>query len=134
MAVSVPNPVTVGPVSVGRGRPLALICGPCVMEPNDLTPELAQTFGVKARSGAIITGVLQAGPAAKAGIRPGDVITGVGARKIDNVQELLTAVAGLKPGNAERFALQRGSDKLELEVTPGTRPKQPRRRNPAEAE
>jgi Do/DeqQ family serine protease len=104
------------------------------VEPNDLTPELAQTFGVKAKSGAIITGVLQAGPAAKAGIRPGDVITGVGDRKIDNVQELLTAVAGLKPGTAERFALQRGGDRVEVEVTAGARPKLRPRRNPAEPE
>ena len=104
------------------------------VEPNDLTPELAQTFGVKARSGAIITGVLQNGPAAKAGIRPGDVITGVGEKKVGNVQELLTSVAGLKPGSAERFALQRGGDRIELEVTAGARPKQRIRRNPAEPE
>jgi len=104
------------------------------VEPNDLTPELAQTFGVKAKSGAIITGVLQNGPAAKAGIRPGDVITGVGDKKVDNVRELLTSVAGLKPGAAERFALQRGGDKLELDVTAGTRPKQRIRRNPGEPE
>jgi len=104
------------------------------VEPNDLTPELAQTFGVKAKSGAIITGVLQNGPAAKAGIRPGDVITGVGDKKVENVRELLTSVAGLKPGTAERFALQRGGDKLELDVTAGTRPKQRIRRNPAEPE
>src|SRR5260370_20369099 len=37
-----PNPVPVGPVSVGAGRPLALICGPCVMEPNDLTLTIAR--------------------------------------------------------------------------------------------
>lgn len=37
----VPNPVSVGPVSIGRGRPLALICGPCVMEPGDLTRRIA---------------------------------------------------------------------------------------------
>ena len=92
------------------------------VEPNDLSPELAETFGVKAKSGVIITGVLQNGPAARAGVRPGDVITGVGEKKIDNVQELLTAVAGLKPGTAARFALQRGSDKMELDVTPGLRP------------
>jgi 2-dehydro-3-deoxyphosphooctonate aldolase (KDO 8-P synthase) len=36
-----PNPVAIGPVSVGRGRPLALIAGPCVMEPNDLTRTIA---------------------------------------------------------------------------------------------
>ena len=36
-----PNPVTIGPVRIGRGLPLALICGPCVMEPNDLTRVIA---------------------------------------------------------------------------------------------
>ncbi len=36
------NPVPVGPVMIGRGRPLALICGPCVMEPNDLTLVIAR--------------------------------------------------------------------------------------------
>ena len=35
------NPVSVGPVQIGRGRPLALICGPCVMEPDDLTRRIA---------------------------------------------------------------------------------------------
>jgi Do/DeqQ family serine protease len=98
------------------------------VEPNDLSPELAETFGVKANAGVIITGVLQNGPAAKAGVRPGDVITGVGEKKIGNVQELLTAVAGLKPGNPARFALQRGADKMEVDVVAGLRPKtQPRR-------
>src|SRR3954469_3190180 len=37
-----PNPVPVGPVSVGVGRPLVLIGGPCVMEPNDLTLTIAR--------------------------------------------------------------------------------------------
>ncbi|MEJ8854356.1 trypsin-like peptidase domain-containing protein [Variovorax robiniae] len=100
------------------------------VEPNELSPELAETFGVKASKGVIITGVLQAGPAARAGIRPGDVITGVGEKKIDNVQELLTAVAGLKPGTVARFALQRGSDKLDVDVTSGQRPKTSPRRVP----
>ncbi len=100
------------------------------VEPNDLSPELAETFGVKAKSGVIITGVLQNGPAARAGIRPGDVITSVAEKKIDNVQELLTTVAGLKPGSATRFSLQRGGDKMELDVTPGLRPKAPLRRVP----
>ncbi|WP_435011016.1 3-deoxy-8-phosphooctulonate synthase [Tundrisphaera lichenicola] len=39
--MNAPNPVSVGPVSIGRGRPLALICGPCVMEPGDLTRIIA---------------------------------------------------------------------------------------------
>ncbi|AMM23848.1 Do family serine endopeptidase [Variovorax sp. PAMC 28711] len=100
------------------------------VEPNDLSPELAETFGVKADSGVIITGVLQNGPAAKAGIRPGDVVTTVGDKPIENVQQLLTAVAGLKPGETSRFALRRGGDKMELDVTPGLRPKTTNRRAP----
>ncbi|WP_345535247.1 S1C family serine protease [Variovorax defluvii] len=104
------------------------------VEPNDLSPELAETFGVKASKGVIITGVLQNGPAARAGVRPGDVITAVGDKPIGNVQELLTAVAGLKPGNSARFALQRGSDRMELDVTPGLRPKSPVRRVPGQPE
>ena len=37
MVDSVPNPVTVGRIKIGKGQPLALIAGPCVMEPGDLT-------------------------------------------------------------------------------------------------
>ncbi len=93
------------------------------VEPNDLSPELAETFGVKAREGVIITGVLQNGPAAQAGIRPGDVITAVAGQEVHNVSELLTRVAGLKPGTASRFDLQRQDMRIELDVVPGLRPK-----------
>lgn len=40
--MSPPNPVTIGPATIGRGSRLALICGPCVMEPNDLTLVIAR--------------------------------------------------------------------------------------------
>ncbi len=40
--MDVSNPVVVGSTVIGRGRPLALICGPCVMEPNDLTLVIAR--------------------------------------------------------------------------------------------
>jgi 2-dehydro-3-deoxyphosphooctonate aldolase (KDO 8-P synthase) len=40
--MDVANPVRVGPVEIGRGRPLALIGGPCVMEPDDLTRTIAR--------------------------------------------------------------------------------------------
>jgi 2-dehydro-3-deoxyphosphooctonate aldolase (KDO 8-P synthase) len=38
----VPNPVAVGSVEVGKGRRLALIAGPCVMEPGDMTMRIAE--------------------------------------------------------------------------------------------
>ena len=92
------------------------------VEPNDLTPELAETFGVKADEGVIITGVLQNGPAADAGIRPGDVITQVGDKPVRHVQELLTAVAALTPGTASPLQVKRGDSTVSIAVTPGTRP------------
>ncbi len=93
------------------------------VEPNELTPELAQTFGVDTQQGVIITGVLQNGPAAKAGMKPGDVVTAVGDKDIRNVAELLSQVAALKPGTEAAFAVQRASGKAKLMVNPGVRPK-----------
>jgi Do/DeqQ family serine protease len=93
------------------------------VEPNDLSPELAETFGVKVTSGVIITGVLQNGPAAQAGLRPGDVISGVAGQSIANVTELLASVAALKPGQSFDFEVLRREERLRLQVTPGVRPK-----------
>ncbi|QTD46094.1 trypsin-like peptidase domain-containing protein [Ottowia testudinis] len=92
------------------------------VEPGELTPELAQTFGVQADQGVIVTGVLNSGPAAVAGIRPGDVITQVGGQPVRTVSELLTRIAALKPGQATPFVLQRRGEPLEVPVTPAQRP------------
>ena len=100
------------------------------VEPADLSPELMETFGVKAKKGVLITGVLQNGPAAQAGVKPGDVVVQVGSKEVGNVSELLTAVASLKPGAPTLFKLQRRNDGLEVTVTPGKRPK-PRQQQPA---
>ncbi|MDP3707494.1 MAG: trypsin-like peptidase domain-containing protein [Polaromonas sp.] len=95
------------------------------VEPQDLNPELAATFGldpVAAKTGGvIITGVLQNGPAAQAGIRPGDVITAVDGKPVRNVSQLLTAVAALKPGTPAPLTVLRKGRQSELAVTPGTR-------------
>uniref|UniRef100_UPI0035B0CF83 S1C family serine protease n=1 Tax=Hylemonella sp. TaxID=2066020 RepID=UPI0035B0CF83 len=96
------------------------------VEPSDLSPELAETFGVKSDEGVIITGVLQNGPAAQAGIRPGDVITRVGNQPVQNVTELLSKVAALKPGKAVDFVVRRQDRTVTVSITPGVRPK-PRR-------
>ncbi|MFC5500465.1 Do family serine endopeptidase [Caenimonas terrae] len=93
------------------------------VEPAELSPELMETFGVKAKRGVLITGVLQNGPAAQAGIRPGDVIVEVGGKQISAVSELLSQVAALKPGTAAGVRLQRRDENMELKVTPGVRPK-----------
>jgi serine protease DegQ len=102
------------------------------VEPADLSPELVETFGVQAKRGVLITGVLQNGPAAQAGVRPGDVIVEVADKKIANVSELLSSVAALKPGTTAKFRVLRRNESLDLTVTPGLRPKPSRLPAPRE--
>ena len=98
------------------------------VEPQDLTPELAESFQLPASihksipQGVVITGVLQNGPAAKAGIRPGDVIVQVGNQAVGNVAELLTQVASLKPGMPTDLKVWRRQGELMVKLTPAERP------------
>ena len=93
------------------------------VEPQELNAELAETFNVKVKSGVIITGVLQNGPAAQAGIQPGDVVVAVDGKAVSTVSELLGAVAGLKPGVAAPVSVLRKDGKTEISVTPSKRPR-----------
>ena len=96
------------------------------VEPQDLTPELAESFGLASGTGVIITGVLQNGPAAQAGIRPGDVIVGVAGRNVTNVAQLLSAVASLQPGTPATLDVVRKDGKSSVDITPGKRTPPPR--------
>ncbi len=95
------------------------------VEPQDLNAELAETFKIKPQAvqagGVIIIGVLQNGPAAQAGIKPGDVVTAVSGKPVSNVSQLLTAVAALKPGKPAPLTVLRGDGPVEIAVTPGKR-------------
>lgn len=93
------------------------------VEPAELTPELAETFGLKQTEGVIIIGVLQNAPAAKAGLKPGDVLVSVAGQEVHSVGELLTAIAALKPGEPVKLAVMRRNQSLILDVTPSQRPK-----------
>jgi len=98
------------------------------VEPQDLTPELAESFqwplssGKTLPQGVVITGVLQNGPAAKAGIRPGDVILKIAGLPVSNVSELLTQVAALKPGVPADVQVWRKQGEVSLKLTPSERP------------
>ncbi|MBA4193108.1 MAG: 2-alkenal reductase [Comamonadaceae bacterium] len=91
------------------------------VEPQELSPELAESFGVRSGQGVIITGVLQNGPAAQAGMRPGDVVTAVAGRQVRTVPDLLSAVASLPPGKKATVDVQRRENVLQIEVVPGQR-------------
>jgi len=92
------------------------------VEPIELNADLAETFGIKQTEGVIITGVLQNGPAFKAGLKPGDVLLAVGEQDVRNVSELLTLIAAQTPGTAVKMRIKRRDADLSLDVTPAQRP------------
>jgi len=93
------------------------------IEPNDLAPEIAEAFGIVAERGVAVTGVMQGGPAGKAGMVPGDVVLAIAGTPVDDVAHLLSAVAVLKPGVPATVEIQRKKTVLALNITPGVRPK-----------
>ena len=118
------------PVDTARQVMEALIRGGSVrrgwigIEPRDLNPELAESLALPLKSGVLITGVLRDGPAARGGLRPGDVVVKVGERTVQNTGELFTAVAALQPQSVAVIGVQRGTQPLEVRVTVGERPRQ----------
>ena len=99
------------------------------VEPRDLTPEMAETFNLRASQGVLITGVLQGGPASDGGLRPGDVVTKVAQTPVANTAQLLNAVASLKPHSRARLEVQRSGREVEVTVTVAQRPRAPAQRD-----
>ena len=92
------------------------------VESTALTPELAENLGAASAQGVIITGVLNGGPAARAGMRPGDVVTRINGRPIRTVAELRASITALRPGTAATFTALRQGQNVEMQLVPGQRP------------
>jgi serine protease Do len=72
--------------------------------------------------GVAIAGVERNGPAAKAGVRNGDVVTAVNGARVDSARSLIRAVAATPPGNSVRLTLRRQGRDMDVPVTVGRRP------------
>jgi len=97
------------------------------VELGPLTPALAESFSLGTSEGAIIKGVLNGGPADKAGVKPGDVLVAIEGKAILDPQSVLNLVTGIAPGSAAKVKVKRKGQDLELAVTVGRRPKPPAR-------
>jgi len=78
----------------------------------------AQRFEPQATTGVIIIDIRSGTPAEKAGFAVGDVIMGIGDKKISDVETYRDAVTDLKSGKPVIFHVQRGERKLYIAVTP----------------
>lgn len=83
---------------------------------QDLNAQLAQSFGLDRPRGALVGAVDEDGPAAKAGIKPGDVIVGVNGEPIDRFSDLSGIIAGLKPGSEAELRVWRDRKEREIDV------------------
>jgi serine protease Do len=83
---------------------------------QDMNAQLAQSFGLDRPRGALVSAVEEDSPAAKAGVKAGDVIVGVNEREIDRVGELPSAIARMRPGSNAELRVWRDGKERKIDV------------------
>ncbi|MFN2349097.1 MAG: Do family serine endopeptidase [Thioalkalivibrio sp.] len=92
------------------------------IEVQEITPQLAESFGLSDRRGVLIAGVLRDSPAARADMRPGDIITHIGGDRVNDAQDALNFIARAKPGDTLPMEGVRDGNRIEIRSEVGTRP------------
>lgn len=94
------------------------------VEPQNLSKELSEALGLPGNiSGVLLSGVLEGGPAARAGIKPGDVLMAVNGSPIKDVRGLLNQVAQINPGSQAQLTILRKGKEIDLTAQIGKRSK-----------
>jgi serine protease DegQ len=94
------------------------------VEPQNLSKELSESLGLPSNTvGVLLSGVLEGGPAARGGVKPGDVLTAVNGDKTKDVKQLLNQIAQIGPGNEATLNILRKGKETVLTVQTGKRPK-----------
>ncbi len=96
------------------------------VEAQEITVDLAESFGLPDTSGALIAGVLRGSPADAGGIKPGDILLAVDGRAVKDPQSMLDLIAGQTPGETIAFRLRRQNSVVDTKVKIGKRAPQRR--------
>ncbi|PCI73109.1 MAG: serine peptidase [Gammaproteobacteria bacterium] len=88
---------------------------------QEVSYELAKSFGLKRSRGALINHVAPDSPADKAGLKAGDIVLKINKKAIKNHSELPFVVGRYRPGDSVKMHIVRGRDKLIKKVTIGSR-------------
>ena len=89
---------------------------------QELTPELAEGFGVKPEGGVLVAEVMKDSPAEAAGLKPGDIVVEFDGAPVKDVSELQKRVASLEPGRAAPLVVIRDKAHTSLSVKLGEQP------------
>jgi len=92
------------------------------IEAQDLTPQLAETFGAGNVSGVLIAGVLSDGPADKSGLLPGDIVTSINDTAVQSATAAMKTISDQKPGSSIRLGGLREGHAFSLMATVSERP------------
>ncbi len=90
---------------------------------QNITPSLAETLSLKNNKGALVGEIVPNAPAAKAGLKEGDVITAVNGQTITDANQLTLAVTAVAPGTKLDLEILRDGKKTQLTAKTGERPK-----------
>ncbi len=99
-----------------------------------VTEDIAESLGLAEAKGAIVSDVTEESPALAAGIKQGDTILKMGGKDIADSRDLARKVAQIKPGEDVRVTLVRDGKTMDLSVTIGTMPGEPKMAQKKDAE
>lgn len=89
---------------------------------QDLTPEMAESQGLKFKEGAIVTELVEDSPALDAGIKRGDIVVSLNGKQVKDATKLTRMVGALIANSKNKFVVVRNGKRKTISVTVGERP------------
>jgi len=126
------------PINLARSIMTELIKTGRVVRPwvgvglQDVTEDLAKSFNLKEKEGALISHVYEGSPAEKSGLRVGDVIVEIDGKKVQESQEVVREVLKKKVGEKIGFVIIREGKSTKISVTTSQMPTEPVEEKPVE--
>jgi serine protease Do len=118
MGVSFAIPIDIAMNVAGQLRETGKVARSRIgVQVQELTRELAASFGLKEPRGALIARVEEGGPAARAGMQVGDIVLSLNGQQIEGSADLARLVAGTKPGTTLTAEVWRKGQTVPIKVT-----------------